>query len=269
MTMTELASKYGPWALISGASEGTGAAFARQVAAKGIHCILVARREAPLTALATEIRAAHCVECVTATVDLTAPDAAERLAAAAGSREVGLFINNAGADPNSSRFLDQDLAAWNELVARNVVTTMRACHHFGGAMKQRRRGGIILIGSGACWGGASFLAVYSATKAFDLCFGEGLWAELRPHGVDVLNLILGRTDTPAFRAHLALKNLPVPGGLAAPDDVARTGLARLTQGPVHIYGQDDAVAGGATASADARRARVLAIDKVTQDVFGK
>jgi short-subunit dehydrogenase len=267
--MSEFARQYGPWALICGASEGTGAAFARQVAASGLNCLLVARREPPLTALAAEIRAASNVECATACVDLAAPDAADRLAAAAGSREIGLFINNAGADPNSSRFLDKDLTAWNELVSRNVMTTMRACHHFGGAMKQRGRGGIVLVGSGACWGGASFLAVYSATKAFDLCFGEGLWAELKPHGVHVLNLILGRTDTPAFRAALALKNLPVPPGLASPEDVASTGLARLAQGPVHIYGQHDDVVGGATISASARRARVLAIDAATQGVFGK
>jgi uncharacterized protein len=267
--MNDFAKRYGPWAIIAGASEGTGSAFARKVAAHGLHCLLVARREAPLAALAAELRKAHGSVCLTASIDLAAPDAADRLAAAAGTREVGLFVNNAGADPNSSQFLDGDLKVWNDLVARNVVTTMRSCHHFGAAMKRRGRGGIILVGSGACWGGASFLAVYSATKAFDLCFGEGLWAELRPHGVDVLNLILGRTDTPAFRAMLALKGLPVPGGLAAPDAVAATGLARLRHGPVHNFGQDDDVAGAAPNSASARRARVLAIDAATKDVFGR
>jgi short-subunit dehydrogenase len=267
--MSEFTGRYGPWAIIAGASEGTGSAFARQVAAHGIHCILVARRPAPLAALAAEIRAAHSVECIAAAIDLANPDAAAQLVDAAGVREVGLFINNAGADPNSSRFLDRDVQVWNDLAARNVITTMRCCHHFGGAMKRRGRGGIVLIGSGACYGGASFMAVYSATKAFDLCFGEGLWAELRPHGVHVLNLILGRTDTPAFRTMLAQKRLPVPADLATPEAVAATGLTRLPDGPVHNFGLSDDVAGPMPNSANARRARILAIDAATKDVFGK
>src|SRR5262245_29493906 len=124
------ADRYGPWALVTGASEGTGREFARQIAASGVPAILVARRAEPLAGLAKEIRAESGVECVTATVDLAAPDALERLVAAVGPREVGLLVGNAGADPNGSRFLDRDVAAWHELVQRNVMTTMLCCHHF-------------------------------------------------------------------------------------------------------------------------------------------
>jgi short-subunit dehydrogenase len=263
------AERYGPWAVIAGASEGTGRAFARRIASLGVNCILVARREGPLNALAEEIRTGHRVECLTASVDLAAAAAVDRIKAAVGPRDVGLFISNAGSDTNSSRFLDQNIDAWVDLVSRNVMTVMRCCHHFGGVLRQRRRGGILLVGSGACYGGASFLAVYSATKAFDLCFGEGLWAELRPHGVDVLNLILGRTDTPAFRQHLAMRGLPVPPNLASPEDVARIGLERLPHGPVHNWGQADDAAGYGSSSAAARRDRVLALDLMTKDVFGE
>ena len=262
------AERYGPWAVIAGASEGTGRAFAHQIARQGLHCVLIARREGPLNALAAEIRAAHGVDCVAAGVDLCAADAIDAIRTAAAAREVGLFVSNAGSDTNSSRFLDQHIEAWVDLAARNVMTVMRCCHHFGGLMRARRRGGLLLVGSGACYGGASFMAVYSATKAFDLCFGEGLWAELRPHGVDVLNLILGRTDTPAFRQHLADRGLPVPPNLASPDDVARIGLERLPHGPVHNWGQADDVGGYGSSSAAARRARVVAIDGMTKDVFG-
>jgi short-subunit dehydrogenase len=111
------------------------------------------------------------------------------------------------------------------------------------------------------------MAVYSASKAFDLCLGEGLWAEYRQHGVDVLNLILGRTDTPAFRASLERKGLPIPQGLASPDEVAEVGLARLPHGPVHNWGLKDEEAGYALTSAAARRARILGIDAATKDVF--
>ena len=178
------AEKYGPWAIIAGASEGTGSAFAKRVAAAGINCILIARREAPLQSLAEEIRVENEVECVIACVDLGAEDALERIAEAAGSREVGLFINNSGADTVNGEFLDNDVQDWIHMVNRNVTTVVRCCHHFGGLMRQRGRGGILLVGSGSCYGGASFMAVYAGTKAFDLCLGEGLWAELRPHGVD-------------------------------------------------------------------------------------
>ncbi|HSW11864.1 MAG TPA: SDR family NAD(P)-dependent oxidoreductase [Solimonas sp.] len=263
-----LADRYGPWALITGASEGTGRAFARQIAAAGVRCILLARREAPLAALAAEIRAESGVDCVTATVDLSAPDAMDRILAAVGAREVGLFVSNAGADPNGARFLDRGIDAWLELTQRNVLTMMRCCHHFGGAMRARGRGGLLLVNSGACYGGASFMGPYSAGKAFTLCFGEALWAELRPHGVDVLNLVLGQTDTPAFRQLLADKGLPVPANIASPDEVAKLGLERLPQGPVHNWGLPDDVAGYAPSSAATRRERVLMVDRMSKAVFG-
>ncbi len=262
------ADRYGPWALVAGASEGTGREFARQIAANGVSCILVARRAEPLAALAKEIHAESGVECVTASVDLAAPDALDRIVAAVGEREVGLFVSNAGADPNGSRFLEKDAAVWLELVQRNVVTTVRCCHHFGGLMKKRGRGGLLLVNSGACYGGGSFMAVYSASKAFELCFGESLWAELRPHGVDVLTQILVTTDTPAFRTLLAEKGMPVPDGIASPVDVARIGLERLPHGPVCNWGLEDDVAGYAPSSAAARRERVLLVDSLSKHIFG-
>lgn len=92
-----LRDKYGPWALITGASEGTGSAFALRLADAGINCILIARRDAPLAKLAVQI-GAKGVECITASVDLTAQDASAKIAATAEGRDVGLFIANAGAD---------------------------------------------------------------------------------------------------------------------------------------------------------------------------
>lgn len=263
-----LATRYGRWALIAGASEGTGRAFAQQLARQGIASVLVARREAPLLALVDEIRRETGIECVAACIDLGAADAGEQLIAAVGAREIGLFISNAGADPHGAHFLSKELASWQELVQRNVLTMMAACHHFATAMRARGRGGLLLVNSGACYGGSSFMAAYAASKAFMLCFGEALWAELQPHGIDVLNLVMGRTDTPALRQLLADKGLPVPPGLASADEVARVALQRLPHGPVHNWAQDDAVAGYAPNSAAARRERVRMIDAATRQVFG-
>ena len=105
------AERYGPWAVIAGASEGTGRAFARKIAAKGIRCILIARREEPLRALAREIRAESGIECIVASVDLAATGAIQRIKATVGEREVGLYVGNAGSDPNGSRFLDREIGA--------------------------------------------------------------------------------------------------------------------------------------------------------------
>jgi short-subunit dehydrogenase len=263
------AERYGPWAVIAGASEGTGREFARQIAAQGVNLIMIARREAPLAELAGQIRAESGVECVTASVDLAKPDAVEQIIAAVGGREVGLYVNNAGADPNGSRFLDKELQAWVDLAQRNVMTTLKACHHFAGPMRARKRGGLLLVNSGACYGGASFLTTYSASKAFDLVFAEGLWAELNGHGVDVLTLVLGQTDTPAYRALLAEKGQPLPTNWASPVDVARVGLEQLPHGPIYNWGQTNDVAGYAPNSPDARRARILMIDQHSKSTFGE
>jgi short-subunit dehydrogenase len=260
--------RYGPWAVVAGASEGTGREFARQIAAKGLNLILLARREGPLAELAGEIRDESGVEVVTASVDLAKLDAVEQIARTVGDREVGLYVNNAGADPNGRRFLDNDLQNWVDLAQRNVMTTLKACHHFAGPMRARGRGGVLLVNSGACYGGGSFLTTYAASKAFDLVFAEGLWAELRDHGVDVLSLVMGQTDTPAYRALLAEKGLPLPTNWASPADVARVGLEQLPQGPIYNWGQTNDVAGYAPNSPDQRRARILMIDQHSRSTFG-
>jgi short-subunit dehydrogenase len=260
--------RYGPWAIIAGASEGTGRAFARQIAAEGVNCILIARREAPLEELAATLRAESKVECITASIDLASPDAFTRIAEVAGDREIGLYISNAGGDASGSFFLDQDVEAWVNLVNRNIVTSLRCCHHFGQAMRARGRGGIILVGSVASYGSGPNLAAYSGVKAFDLCFSEGLWAELEPHGVDVLNLVMTTTDTPALRKLLARKGVAAPPNLDAPEDVAKAGLDRLPHGPVHNFGLADDEAGNIPSSAAQRRDRVRAIAQASKSFFG-
>ena len=268
--MTSFAEQYGPWAVISGASEGTGAEFARQCAEKGLNLILVARREGPLDALAAEIHGAHGMQCITATVDLTKKDAATRIAEIAGDREVGLLIANAGADTNGTPFLDTPMANWEALVAMNVTTTMRLVHHFGQGMRARGTGGMILVGSGACYGGLNGLGVYCASKGFVMNLAEGLWAELRHDGINVLNLILGRTDTPAHRISLGKSGQPVDtAGMASPVDVARLGLEQLPHGPICNWGSASDQPGFAPQSPDARRARIIAVEQMSAAYMGK
>jgi short-subunit dehydrogenase len=259
--------RYGPWAVITGASEGTGREFARQLAAAGISLLLVARRQAALDALAEELKSEFGVDARTASIDLSLPDAGTQIAQAAEGLEIGLYIANAGADPHSSKFLDLDIATWRDLTQRNAVTTMECCHHFGRAMRERGRGGIILVNSFACYNGADFMAIYSASKAFQLCLGDALWSELKPHGVDVLSLVLSRTDTPEFRRMLTDKGFPVSADLAPSEEVARAGLANLANGPVFNWGQDRDGPQLAPMSSDDRRKRVEMISAASKPFF--
>lgn len=263
----DFAAQYGPWAVIAGASEGIGRSFARSLAARGVCCILVAL-DGPLEEVAEEVRACG-VEAVTARIDLSALDAFERLAEAAGDRQIGLYVANAGGDGNASRYLDIGVDAWLALARVNIMTTMQACHHFGQQMRERKRGGLLIVNSGGCYGGGSFLVTYNAVKAFLLNFAEGLWVELKPHGVDVLTIALNVTDTPNLRRILAKTGAPLPDGAASPDEVAEVALAQLADGPVQNWGLDEDDPGYAGFSAAERRARVLAMDEGGSMLYGE
>jgi short-subunit dehydrogenase len=264
-----LKSRYGPWAVIAGASEGLGAEFARHLAAAGINCVLVARRAQVLDRLAAELRQEFGIEAIAAPIDLAEPTATERMLAAVGDRPIGLFIFNAGGDGHATKYLDKGAQNWMPLVRRNVLTLMESVHAFGARMVSTKRGGILLVGSDAAFGGVSRLGVYSATKAFGLNLGESLWAELAPKGVDVLNLIIGATDTPTLREVLRQRHIPVESlVLARASEVVPAALARLGAGPTLIYGfaDDDS---DTVKSSGSRRKRILDSGKFLSLFFGE
>jgi uncharacterized protein len=220
----DFSERYGPWAVVAGASDGIGASVARLLGDRGVNVVLVARRGAVLEEVAATMQS----ETRTLVLDLSQPQAATELADATADLHVGMFVYNAGADPNASQFLEKPVEVWNEMVVRNCTTVVGTTHHFAQLMRQRGQGGIVLVTSGAAWAGGSHLAVYGASKAFDLVLAESLWAELSPSGVDVLGMVLGATDTPAFRKILNGRHLD---GLADPDDVARDMLDNVASGP--------------------------------------
>jgi uncharacterized protein len=226
------AAKYGPWALIAGGSEGVGAEFARLLAQAGLNLVLVARTTDPLKRTADQCRR-HGANVRILEADLSAADACGRIAAATADLEIGLLILVAGANTHSYEFLDGDLAEFQRVIDLNVSTPLALVHHYGQAMRSRRRGGIVLLGSLAGYLGSARHTVYGGVKAFTRIFAEGLWLELREHGVDVLELVLGVTRTPAME-RVGL-NFDAPGVIVAePADVAREGLDWLGRGPVHV-----------------------------------
>jgi uncharacterized protein len=236
----DFAGKYGPWALIAGASHGVGAAFARQLAARGLNCVLVARRQDALDALRLELVASHGVEVMVVSQNLSHADAASSLLAAVAEREIGLLVYNAGGDPFLTRFLDTPVEDWSSLLRLNASTPMACCHAFGGQMLGRSRGGVILVGSQAALGGIRKLAMYSASKGFAMNLGESLWAEWRERGVDVLNLLIGTVDTPTMRE--AMVRLNIPDALSMPlpqaEEIVAVALDGLGNGPTLIHPDD-------------------------------
>ncbi|QIK76154.1 SDR family NAD(P)-dependent oxidoreductase [Nocardioides piscis] len=229
--MTDL-QKYGPWAVVAGGSEGVGASFAHQLAEAGFNLVLLARKAGPLEETAAAARG-HGVDVRTLAVDLTEPDALKQVREVTDDLEVGLLVFNAGANTYGHEFVTGDLDGFQRVIDLNIHAQLALVHHFGAPMRERRRGGILLVGSLAGFMGQAQISIYSAVKAFCRVFAEGLWLEMREHDVDVVEFVLGVTRTPAMaRAGL---NFDIPGlHVSEPDDVARQALAALRDGPVQV-----------------------------------
>lgn len=237
------ASKYGPWALVAGASDGLGAAFATGLAERGVNVVLLARRQDVLDDVAAQINSTTSAQTRTLAVDLAHPGAAAEIIASTADLEIGFVVYCAGADPNFTPFLSSPVKAAEVMVQRNCMVPMQLCHHFAPAMVERGRGGIVIFGSGAGFAGGPNMAAYAASKAFDMVFAEALWAELHGKGVDVLGLILGKTNTPALReleySRGRIASLDeVPPGAVAVDDVIAEAFENLTSGPTWIVGEE-------------------------------
>ena len=187
------------WGLVTGASSGIGAEFARQLAARGMHLVLVARREDRLRDLARELEAAHGIRCEIVAADLARPLAGRELLAEVSRRgiEVELLVNNAGFGLVSS-VEETDVGLALELIQVNVASLTELTVVMAKDMAQRGHGGIINIGSIVSFQPVGYMGVYAASKAYVLHFSEALWAELRPRGVTVTTLCPGTTRTDFF-----------------------------------------------------------------------
>ena len=223
--------EHGRWALVAGASEGIGAAFAHGLAARGHDLLLVARRKEPLEALAVLLRQAHKIEVVTAAIDLGAPSVETEVAALIDGREIGVLICNAALAPQGA-FVDQPLPDKLKAIEVNCRSPVVLAHLVLPTMIARRRGAIVLMSSLTAFQGSPYVSVYGATKGFNLCLAEALWSEAAPHGVKVIATCAGATRTPAYLKSMA-KSAP---GELDPEQVAEETLAALASGPMIIPG---------------------------------
>jgi uncharacterized protein len=219
--------RYGPWAIIAGASAGLGEAFAEELAARGLHLVLVARRAPLLEELAARLRARHRVEARVVAADLASAD----LASATEGLEVGAAIYNAAFSPLGA-FVEQPVDDLLRVVDVNVRAPLLFARAFTPPMVARGRGALVLMSSLAGSFGAPRLAAYGASKAFTTLLGESLWAELGPHGVDVIASAAGAIRTPGYTR---ASKRDAPGTLDAAE-VARGTLDALGHGPVVVPG---------------------------------
>ena len=187
--------------VITGASSGIGAAFARKLAARGRNVLLVARSEDKLIALCNELGRLTSIRAQYIGLDLQQPDAAAQLFEETKKREleIDMLINNAGFG-SMGDFAKLDVNRELEIIQLNITALVDLTHRFLQPMRERKRGTIINVASTAGFQAVPYMATYAATKAFVLSFSEALWEENRAHGVHVMALCPGVTETNFFEA---------------------------------------------------------------------
>jgi uncharacterized protein len=186
--------RFGPWALVTGASSGIGREFARRIAASGINVALVGRRETLLRTVGAECTRASAVQHRIIPLDLSAPDFLPALADATRDLDIGLVVSNAGTG-NSGEFLKLDRQLLQATLRLSTMAHLNITHHFGAKLAERRRGGLILVGAMGAENGVPCMANDGGAKAYVHSLGEALHYEFKPLGVYVTVLAAGFTDT--------------------------------------------------------------------------
>lgn len=213
--------KFGPWAIVTGASDGIGRAIACELATYGMNLVLVARRENELEALSKQIKENHDVKTKTVSIDLSKADASAQLFQETDDLDVGLLCAIAGFG-TTGNFLDNSIASELNMFDVNCKAVIEQTYHFGQRFKKQGSGGIILMGSLLGFQGVPGSANYAATKAYIQTFAEGLHYELKPFGVDVLSVAPGPIASGfAQRAKMKMAQSQTP------DVVAREAIKSL------------------------------------------
>jgi short-subunit dehydrogenase len=231
MKTTQFKEKYGPYALVAGGSDGLGLAFAEAIARRGLNLVLIARREDRLKAAANRLKETYGIDVIPMAADMADYENVKELTGAL-KVSIGLLVYNAAFAPiglfeNTS---EEHLAL---AAAVNVKAPLLLTKLLSAPMIRQKRGGIVLMSSLAGAQGSPNIASYAATKAFNAILAEGLWKELKPHGIDVLACCAGAILTPGYQK--AEKTKPAPGTLEA-SEVAEQTLNALGKGPVIIPG---------------------------------
>ena len=229
--MNDFVQKYGPWALVAGASERLGEAYARTLGARGLNLLLIARRSTVLDRVAGEIRSENNVEVRCLCQDLASAQIGGVVEDAIAGIEVGMVVYNAAFVPTGA-FAETDDESIERVVLVNVLGPLIVLRKVLPAMRKRRRGGVVLMSSVAGFQGIPMLSGYAASKSFTTIFGESLWGELRQENVDVVVCCSGAVPTPGYRRSYK-QDVP---GMLSPETVVEKTLEALGKGPRFVPG---------------------------------
>lgn len=223
-----------PLALITGASSGIGEEFARAFAARGHDLVLVARRQLELDALAKQLRQTHGIDAHVVIADLSKPSSVDDLAVAVEGlkRPLQVLVNNAGFGSYGA-FVDQELGRELQMIDLNVRALVALTGHFLPSMIARGRGTIVQIASTTSFQPVPYMAVYGATKAFVLSFGEAVAQECQGTGVRVLTVCPGHTPT-GFQKRSGVDKRPMRTPAQSAADVVRETMDSLDRGIDHV-----------------------------------
>jgi short-subunit dehydrogenase len=268
MASQTFGNRYGPWALVTGAARGLGAAFSWQIAALGINLVLVDILEDELTQVAVEIRKRNNVEIKTVIVDLSDAEFLETIREYTRELEVGLLVSNAMYGP-VRLFFKQSLEDKLKTVAVNVTAPLLLVQEFGEKMLIRKRGGIILLSSLSCMQGTAYVANYAATKAYNLILAESLWEELREHGVDVLGFMPGATRTEGFLLSEPRLERSRLASIMEPEPTVAEALKALGKRPSHIAGTRNRLFTVLTGKLMPRRKTIMIIGDTMRNWYGR
>jgi short-subunit dehydrogenase len=265
----DFANYFGPWALIAGASEGIGEAFAREIAKKGINIVLVARRKILLEKLCSDISKEYQVETKAVQIDLASDDVLEKITKETENLEIGLMVYNAASSP-IGLFYHFNLEQQFKVINVNVIGPMLFTHYFGQLMKDRGKGGIILLSSLAGLQGDPYHAHYSATRGYTMNLAEALWFEMKKYGVHVMVCAAGATKTPNY-----ISSKPRRAGLINPrpmdpKKVAKGSLKSLRRNkPYHYPGFSNKFNAFILQRLLSRKAAIKFLGKIASKMYGE
>ena len=229
--MIDFKTKYGPWAIVAGASEGLGAAFAEVLAKHHLNLVLIARRTDKLEALANALRDKYPIEIISHSVDLADFEQTKQFVSEL-TVDIGLLVYNAAYAPIGyfENIPEHDL---DQIVNVNIKTPLLLTKLVSTKMIEKGKGGIVLMSSLAGSQGSPKIATYAASKAFNIILAEGLWHELKKHGIDVIASCAGAITTPGYKN--AQNEQEAPGTLDAMT-VAEKTINAMGKGPTTVPG---------------------------------
>jgi short-subunit dehydrogenase len=232
-------NKYGKYALITGGTSGIGAAFADQLAQKGLNIVLVARRQNLLQTKASELTQKYKIDVKTIQADLTKTEDFDKVFKTSENLEIGLVIACAGME-NHGLFTKIDSQKLISEIQLNVTSLMVITHHFAQKMVPRKRGGVLLVSSIIGHMPNPYFSNYAGTKAFVVNFGTSLNGEMKKHNIDVTVLSPGPTNTPMVEG-MNVDMTKFPMTMHQPEYTAKIGLDALGKKPVVIPGFKNAM----------------------------